>query len=75
MLFQASANKFSYVPTIILYTLYKGISIDVSKKVYVILCNLWICSKNVASSCSHYLQNRSVLPFVLFVLITKFSIW
>ena len=55
MLFQASANKFSYVPTIILYTLYKGISIDVSKKVYVILCNLWICNKNVASSRSPYL--------------------
>ena len=34
---------------------YESISIDVSKKVYVISCNLWICSKNAASSRSHYL--------------------
>ena len=47
MLFQASADKFCYVSTILLYT-------DVSKKVYVISCNLWICSKNVASSRWHY---------------------
>ena len=34
---------------------YESISIDVSKKVYMISCNLWICSKNVASSRIHYL--------------------
>ena len=34
---------------------YESISIDVSRKVYVILCNLWICIKNVASSSSRYL--------------------
>ena len=32
---------------------YESISIDVSKKVDVMLYNLWICSKNVTSSRSH----------------------
>ena len=36
-------------------TYYENISIDVSRKVYVMLSNLWIWSKNVASSCCHYL--------------------
>ena len=34
---------------------HKSISIDVSKKVYVMLCNLWICSKNLSSSRGNYL--------------------
>ena len=36
-------------------TYYENISIDVSRTVYVMLSNLWIWSKNVASSCCHYL--------------------
>ena len=36
-------------------TFYESITIDVSKKLYVVLCNFWICRKNIASSCSHYL--------------------
>ena len=36
-------------------TFYDIISIDVSKKVYMILFNLCICIKNVASSRRHYL--------------------
>ena len=58
MLFQASADKFCYVLTIVFYVptiFYESISIDVSKMVYVISCNVWICSKNVASLRSHYL--------------------
>ena len=36
-------------------TFHESISIDVSKKANVILCYLWICSKNLAVSNSHYL--------------------
>ena len=52
---------------------YESISIDVSKKVFVILCNLWICGKNVASSRSHYLYISSVLPCMLFELNLAFG--
>ena len=44
------------------------ISIDVSKKASVMLRNLWICSKNVASSRGHYLQNHDQIPGVVFAL-------
>ena len=36
-------------------TFHESISINESKKVYVMLCNLRICSKNVSSSRGHYL--------------------
>ena len=36
-------------------TFHESISIDVSKKTNVILCYLWICSKNLPVSNSHYL--------------------
>ena len=45
---------------------YKSISIDVSKKVYVILCNLWTRSKNVASSRSHVKLPYASLRVVCF---------
>ena len=38
------------------------------------LSNLWIGSKNIASLRGNYLQNRSVLPCAVFVLI-KLIIW
>ena len=46
---------------------YGSISTDVSKKVYVILCNL--CTENVASS--RVIICKSVLPCVSYVLINK----
>ena len=41
-------------------TFHESTNIDVTKKVDVILCNFWICSKNLTSSRGHYLQDRSV---------------
>ena len=43
MLFQAPANN-SVMWQLFSCILYESITIKVSKKVYVILCKLWICS-------------------------------
>ena len=68
MLFQPSADNFA---TFWLFssTFHEIISIDVSKKLHVMLRSLGICNKNVASSSGQYLWNRSVRPCVVFVLI------
>ena len=50
-------------------TFHESICIDISKKVYVMLCKLWIWNKNVASSSGHDLWNRSGLPCVVFTLV------
>ena len=57
-------------------TFYETISIDVSKKVYVILCNIWICSKNAVILHVEITCKIGVcfLALCLFWL-TKFSIW